>query len=90
MSQNQKFKTEAFRDLLNEQHQWPCAYTFKFIVPQNREDQVEELFPGQEIDRKESAQGAYTSLTVTIQMECADTVIAVYEKAANIEGLISL
>ena len=83
-------KSEAFKDLLNDQHQWPCDYTFKFIVPQDKQSEVEALFPSQQIDVKESAKGAYISLTVVIKMDSADLVVAIYEKAATIQGLIAL
>ena len=83
-------RSDAFKDLLNHQHEWPGPYTFKFIVPNEKQSEVEALFPGSEIQTKESAQGAYVSLTVTIEIESADLVIAIYEKAAKIEGLLSL
>jgi putative lipoic acid-binding regulatory protein len=82
---------EKFRELLNEEYTWPSMYTFKFIVPADKEDEVRLLFPEQaEVSIKPSSKGKYTSLTSQCSMNNADEIIDIYEKAAEIEGIISL
>ncbi len=82
---------EKFRELLDEEYTWPAMYTFKFIVPADKEDDVRSLFPEQaEVITKPSSKGKYTSLTSQCSMNNADEIIDIYEKAAEIEGIISL
>lgn len=83
-------KLEKFKELLDSQHEWPTQYTFKFIVPNQKQKEVEALFPNHPIAIRESSQGKYVSVSITLKIECSDIVIAVYEKASLIEGLIAL
>lgn len=78
------------KSLLEEQYSWPSIYLFKFIVPYNQTTKVEALFPGHEISKKGSQKGNYVSLSIEIQLDSADHVIAIYQQASNIPGLISL
>ncbi|QQR86415.1 MAG: DUF493 family protein [Flavobacteriales bacterium] len=84
---------DRLRQRLNEVHEWPSVYMFKFIFEpdQSRLDAVTVLFPAEvEMLRKYSAGGKYLSLTVREVMMSADEVVARYEKAALIEGVIVL
>ncbi|MCH2534221.1 MAG: DUF493 domain-containing protein [Bdellovibrionales bacterium] len=83
-------KTEKFKELLDQEHNFPTQYTFKFIVPHTQQKAVERLFPNETIDLKASRKGNYISLSVTMTIESSDLVIAIYEKASEIKGLISL
>lgn len=83
-------KTTKFQEVLNETHQWPCPYTFKFIVPSENLHIVETTFPGEDFKTKESKNGKYTSVTMTTNMCSSKDVMAVYEKAATIPGVMSL
>ena len=80
----------SFREKLDEHYAWPSLYIFKFIVPTGKEQQVKKLFPQHEITEKLSKQGNYTSVTVQMMMPSSDAVIAIYEEASAIEGLIAL
>jgi putative lipoic acid-binding regulatory protein len=79
-----------FKTLLDEQHAWPCDYTFKFIVPKDRMQDVLALFPGETPVLRPSAKSTYVGVTFNVAMEHGDAVIAVYRRAVAIEGLISL
>ena len=83
-------KTKKFKELLDQEHDFPTIYTLKFIVPHTKKQEVEKLFPQEEISLKPSRKGNYISLSITMTIESSDLVIAIYEKAAEIEGLISL
>lgn len=90
MAEEKRNSYESFREKLELQYTWPSLYTFKFIVPQGREDKVRELFPSSEVLEKKSSKGNYTSLTARIMVESSDAIIEVYLKAQHIEGLIAL
>ena len=89
-------KEEFYRNLeikLQEHHQFPSTYIFKFIVPNNEEsvNQVKALFSGKaSITTKESKSGKYISVTGKEIILESKEVISVYRNAESIEGLISL
>jgi putative lipoic acid-binding regulatory protein len=76
--------------LLDQEYQWPADYLFKFIVPVQKEGEVRALFPRHEPQVRESKLGNYVSLTVLFRADSSDLVLAIYERAAQIEGLIAL
>ncbi|HRH38598.1 MAG TPA: DUF493 family protein, partial [Flavobacteriales bacterium] len=81
------------RDSLDKVHGWPSVYMFKFIFEpdQARLDAVIALFPPEsELVRKYSSGGKYLSITVKEVMMSADDVIARYDNAASIPGVIAL
>ena len=81
---------QEFKEKLDSYYTWPARYTFKFIVPSGKEDEVRALFPMYLATARESSRGRYTSLTFDMDMSSSDAVIAVYQKAAVVEGLIAL
>lgn len=78
------------KELLDKEYDWPADYLFKFIVPVHKEAEVRALFPDHNPDVKESKQGNYVSLSVTFHANSSDLILAIYEKASKIEGLIAL
>ena len=81
---------KSFREKLDQHYAWPSLYVFKFIVPAGQEDAVKKLFPNHLPSEKHSEKGRYTSVTVQMMMPSSEAVIAVYEQASVIEGLIAL
>ena len=81
---------ERFKKLLDDHHTWPGPYAFKFIVPSSQLDELEKLFSKEERILKPSANGTYTSLTVTGIYESSDDVEAIYQSACKIEKIIML
>ncbi len=81
---------KAFSEKLDNFYAWPSLYTFKFIVKAGKEDQLLQMFPHHATSSKASKNGNYTSITFQMMMPSADAVIAVYKKAAVIEGIIAL
>ena len=76
-----------------EQEEWPRLYYFKFIAPSDSRTiaLVTSLFEDENnITMRPSRKGNYTSISVKEVMMDADAVIQVYEKAAQIKGVISL
>ena len=84
------FDPSAFKEKLESFGTFPMAYLFKFIVPFGKEGEIAAIFPGEEVILKPSSGGKYISTTINKRVESADQVIGLYEKAASIEGVISL
>lgn len=83
---------QSLRAQLEEQ-EWPNVYLFKFIVPNDNHHlaQVTALFDSNsEISYHHSGTGKYVSVSAKEVMLSAADIIAVYERAALIPGIISL
>lgn len=84
---------ERLRDSLGKIHDWPSVYMFKFILEPEEErlKAVLDLFDSEsEILRRYSAGGKYLAITVKEVMLSADEVVARYDRASEIKGLITL
>lgn len=81
---------EEFRAILDQEHQWPGWYLFKFIVPRGKEDQVTALLPDAQTSIKASSKGKYRSVTAKMMMLSSQEVVDIYEKVGQIEGVIAL
>lgn len=85
-----QFDTAAFKEKLEAQTTFPSLYMFKFIVPVAQQDELKALLPNNSIQFKQSSKGSYVSATIEAMMPNSDAIIAVYEKAAAINGVIAL
>jgi len=91
-------KTEEFYARLREElattSAWPSEYLYKFIVPSDLKKivEIESAFNnmGAVIKTTQSKTGKYTSVSVDVQMQNPDAVIAKYIEVSGIEGIISL
>ena len=84
---------ENAKSILWAQQKWPGVYFFKFIVPNDKVklDQVRKLFQSEEeITYRTSTDIKFISLSCKQEMKNPDEVLAVYQKAGEIEGVISL
>ncbi len=82
---------EQFKQTLDQTHAWPCQYMFKFIVPVEHKKEVLNLFQEQDaINTRLSRNGMYVSVTAKCRMHSSEEVIAVYEAASGIRGIVSL
>ena len=79
---------------LEDTTKFPADYLYKFIVPTdaNQANEVKELFDkgGAVIDTRKSKTGKYISVSIRLKVKNADEVIAYYQKAEKIKGIISL
>ena len=80
----------AFREKLENNHDFPGEYTFKFIVKHEHEEKVKSLLVGADIKLKPSSGNKYVSVTLNKKMESSQSVIDIYKKAHTIEGIIAL
>ena len=80
-----------FKQLLDDQYEWPSDYSFKFVVPTIKEEEVVvKCFSQDKIEKKFSSSGKYVSLTAKRSVSSSDEVLEVYQAASTIEGIISL
>ena len=75
---------------LDESHVWPGVYTFKFIMKIELLERFAVLLEGHRYTTRASAAGRHVALTAELFMESSDEVIALYRRAAQFEGVISL
>lgn len=81
------------RKALDQVHEWPAVYMFKFIFEPDeaRLEALLALFPSEsEVLRKYSKGGKYLSLTVREVMMSAEEVIQRYDRVADVDGVIVL
>ena len=81
---------QAFREKLENNHNFPGEYIFKFITKPKHQHKVESLLKGAKVKIKTSSGNKYLSITMKRKMQSSREVIEVYKKACKIEGIISL
>ncbi|TNF27196.1 MAG: DUF493 domain-containing protein, partial [Deltaproteobacteria bacterium] len=82
-------KFDKMKSLLEDQHDFPCTYTFKFVVPADKIETLENLVKEGSQSKRPSSSGKYVSLTIVMEVSSSDHVIEVYERVQVIDGLIS-
>ena len=82
--------TEQFKKKLEANHDFPCIYMFKFIVPIGKKGALLNLLPKASINIKRSTNNKFVSVTLSVEMESSDKVINIYNQAYQIEGIISI
>lgn len=79
---------------LEEHHNFPENYLYKFILPNNDEklSELYQIFDGLEfsINTKESGKGNYISCSISCFVLDANQVISIYQKVGKIDGVIML
>ncbi|MES3631192.1 MAG: DUF493 family protein [Longimonas sp.] len=81
---------DRFKNLLDDQNEWPAHYTFKFIVPASNVEDVKAVFGGHPVRVRSSSKGTYKSVTAQVQVASSAEVVSVYKEASSIEGVIAL
>ena len=81
---------EAFIEKLENNHDFPGKYMFKFIVKPEHQQRVESLVADADISLKPSSGNKYVSITIHAHMETSTAVVDVYKEAKKIEVIISL
>ena len=72
---------EAFRQKLDQEHQWPTVYMFKFVAPSDKVEEFKTLFQDEKWESKQSAAGNYTSFTIKKMLHSSQEVVDMYLKA---------
>ncbi len=81
---------QQFKEKLEANHDFPCAYMFKFIVPLNKKEALIDLLPKVALKIKTSTTNKFVSITLSVEMESSDKVIDIYNQAYQIEGIIAI
>lgn len=97
MSDNKK-RDEFYAKLkvrLEETVDWPSQYLYKFIVPSKNKKiaEIEGIFDGMGavINTKVSSKGSYTSVSIHVNMNTPEEIIAKYKEVGDkVEDVISL
>lgn len=80
----------SFRSSLDANYNWPCVFPFKFIVPKEHSQTVLDLFADDPVRSNPSSGGRFIAYTMEMHMHSCDEVIAIYQRVAQIPGVISL
>ena len=89
-SRNNREWWDRFKQLLDEQNDWPAEYLFKFIVPKAGFDDLKAIFGDHPIKVRASTRGNYLSVTAKMMMESSTDVVRMYAAAGRVEGVVSL
>ncbi|TVM17974.1 DUF493 domain-containing protein [Oceanidesulfovibrio indonesiensis] len=81
---------ESLRKKLEECHEWPCRYMFKFIVPQEQSHQLCAVLDMMPACERASSSGKYVSITIEEKMSSPDEVVMIYQKASTVPGVLAL
>ena len=84
---------ERLRALLLENKKWPMTYMFKFIAPntENKVERVVECLPKNgRITYNHTKNLRHVAITCVAEVDNADQIIEVTQKALSIQGVISL
>ncbi|WP_269526059.1 DUF493 domain-containing protein [Coraliomargarita parva] len=87
---NEDGSLESFRSSLDANYDWPCLYPFKFIVPIESAESVLGLFADDPVQERPSSSGRYIAYTMEMHVHSCDEVIAIYQRVAQVPGVISL
>lgn len=80
----------SFKKKLDREYTWPSLYTFKFIVPKGKEDEVKDLFSNHITKEKSSSNGNYISITAAVMVQSSDRIVEYYLEADKVDGIIAL
>ena len=85
---------KSLKEKLEDQHNFPEDYLFKFIIPADSEKIIEivQVFDGLKhtMSNRDSKNGNYTSLSFNAFVLDSDQVIDIYKKVGTIEGVMML
>ena len=82
--------TKQFKKKLEANHDFPCSYMFKFIVPIRKQEALLNLLPKVDTKIKRSTSNKFISITLSMEIESSDKVIDIYNQVYQVEGLIAM
>lgn len=92
--QNPEDFYKSLKEKLEEQHNFPEEYLFKFIIPSDsgKITEILKVFDNLKytLSNRESSNGKYTSVSINCFVLDADQVINIYKKVAEIENVMML
>ena len=85
-----KWDIQQFKEKLEANHDFPCSYMFKFIVPISKKDALINVLPKVVVKTKKSNSNKFMSVTLSMEIESSDKVIDIYNQVYQIEGIIAI
>ena len=82
--------TDEFKKKLEANHDFPCSYMFKFIVPIGKKEALLNLLPKVAFKIKRSTSNKFVSVTLCVKIESSDKIIDIYNQVYQIEGIIAI
>lgn len=77
--------------VLDDTHDWPSIYSFKFIVPSEKAKELENLIvEASQVETRPSSSGKFLAYTFHCPMGSGREVLEVYARVKSIDGLLSL
>lgn len=83
-------KYESLRKKLDEDAKYPMKYMYKFIVPNEKLQELLPFFETAEISTKRSRTGKYVSMSAVVMAFNSEDIIERYKSISHLEGVISL
>lgn len=81
---------DNLKKALDDQNILPGVFMFKFIAPENKQEEVLSLFDENDVTSRSSKTGKYVSLTAKVFMSSSQDVIDIYQTVSQIKGVIAL
>lgn len=93
-NQNSEEFYQSLKEKLEEAHDFPEDYLFKFIITSKeaKHTEIYRVFDDIQftLNTKESKNGKYTSISINAFVLDADQVIRIYKEIGKIEGVMML
>lgn len=94
MQKTQEDFYTSLKDKLENNHNFPEDYLFKFIIT-NDESKITEIYRAFDdmkftLSNRDSKQGKYTSININAFVLDADQVISIYKKVGEVDGVMML
>ncbi len=82
---------QRLMQILDDTHDWPSIYSFKFIVPSEKAKELENLIvEASQVETRPSSSGKFLAYTFHCPMGSGREVLEIYARVKSIDGLLSL
>ena len=94
VTHNKNDLNDSFYEKIKNSQSWPGIYLFKYILPVKSESlsRIKGLFANlsPKFTVRKSSKNKYQSLTVSVEIDSAKSVVDIYAKTSSFKDVISL
>ena len=94
VTHNKNGLNDSFYEKIKNSQSWPGIYLFKYILPVKSESlsRIKGLFANlsPKFTVRKSSKNKYQSLTVSVEIDSAKSVVDIYAKTSSFKDVISL
>ena len=94
VTHNKNDLNDSFYEKIKNSQSWPGIYLFKYILPVKSESlsRIKALFANlsPKFTVRKSSKNKYQSLTVSVEIDSAKSVVDIYAKTSSFKDVISL